>query len=75
MIPNECLYGLIGAAAALLAGRLGIPLFTSRSGPTNLRDTVRQVLLDILKGLNQPPPDPDAELREQLTAMAEKKRD
>jgi hypothetical protein len=74
MIPHECLYGLIGAVIALIAGRLGIPLFASRSNTTLLSGTVRQMLLEILKGLNQAPTDPDAELRTQLTTMVEKKR-
>lgn len=73
MIPQECIYGLIGAIIVFVAGRLGLPLFASRTDPTTLRDTVRQLLLDIMKGLNQPPTDPDAELRQQMAAIVEKK--
>jgi hypothetical protein len=73
MIPQEYLFALIGAAISLVAGRLGIPIFTStpRINATTLRDAVRQHLLDILKGLSQPPADPDAELRKQMAAIAE----
>jgi hypothetical protein len=72
MIPNECLYGLLGAVLAWLASRMGIPLFASR-GTAPSRDTLRITLLELLKSLNQPPADPDAELRQQLAMMVEKK--
>lgn len=75
MIPNEVIYGLIGLAAALLAGRLGLPLFGSKApSAPDLGSIVRQVLLDILKGLNQPQPALDEEIRKQLSALVSEKK-
>ena len=75
MIPNELLYGLIGVIAALLAGRLGLPIAAPRTPGISLADQVRQTLLDILKGLNEPKPALDEELRRQLRAAAQPQDD
>ena len=73
MIPNECIYGLIGAVLAWLGARFGIPFLSSKTSASNLSDTVRMVLLDILKGLNAPVVDPNAELKQHLSTFADKK--
>ena len=77
MIPAELLHGAIGFVAALIAHRIGIPLFPSSPGApvqsASLRTMVRDVLLEVLRGLNQPQPTPDDELRQHLQAVVEKK--
>ena len=71
MIPGELLYSLIGLASAFVAHRLGLPLFGPKaSAPTDWPSLVRQVLLDVLKGVNQPPTAPDEEIRQHLQAIA-----
>jgi hypothetical protein len=76
MIPNEVIYGLIGAAAALLGGRLGLPLLSAKTpSPTDLGGIVRQVLLDVLKGVSQPTATPDDEIRKHLQALSSAKKD
>lgn len=58
LIPDECLFGLLGAVVALVAGRLGIPVFAPRK--EDLREIVREHMIDILRILSRPP-DPDVE--------------
>ena len=75
---SEVLYLVIGLAAALVAGRLGIPLpgVGKPAQPTGdaLRTLVRDVLLEVLQGLTRPQSDPNEPLREQLRAVVAQKQ-
>lgn len=71
---NEFLYSLIGMAIVLLAGRLGIPLpglpKTNPNPVPDLQDTIRSVLVEVLRAIAQPKQ--EDEVRKHLTAIAEK---
>ena len=67
MIPTELWYGLIGLIIPMIASRLGLPILGPP--PHDLKGLVRTLLLDILKGLSQPQPAPDDEIRKQLQAV------
>lgn len=71
---NEILSGLIGLAAALFAGKLGVPLpgLPKPKTPTadDLAEIIRAVLLEVLKGIAQPKQ--DDEVRKHLKAIVSK---
>jgi hypothetical protein len=73
MIPTELIHGLIGFAAALLAARLGLPL-PGKAPAADLSGVVKQVLLDLLKGLSQPAPAPEDEIKQHLQTIANAKK-
>jgi hypothetical protein len=77
MNPTDCIHVAIGLAAALLAGRIGIPLpgISKQPAPSGdgLRVAVREVLLELLRGLSRPRPDEGRDLREALRALVEEK--
>jgi len=70
LIPDECFFGLVGAVIALIAGRLGIPVFAPRKG--DLRELVREHMIDFLPILSRPP-DRVAEMSEPEAPATAKK--
>lgn len=73
MIPNELLYGLIGLVVPILAARLGLPILGPRTPATDLRGLVRTALLELLKGLSNPQPAAEDEIRKHLLELIAKK--
>jgi len=71
MTALELLYGLIGLVIPLVASRLGLPVLASRS--PDLRDQIRQALIDLLKGVDPPKPAADEEVRQLLQSLVERK--
>jgi hypothetical protein len=73
MIPHEVLYSVLGVVAALIAGRLGIPLpgLPKPSLPqgTLLQTAVRAALLEVLRAISNPQPDEGGEIRQHLQAL------
>ena len=69
-LPNEIWYALGGLILALVAQRLKLPLPTrSASQPTEIRETIRQILAELLTPPTAPKPVDEEQLKKRLQEL------